>query len=261
LYGTSYSSDIIVESKSGYVDIVIENPWDSEDNSNLIILREDNKGLSLQKVCEIPLRSMMALGGDKNNIKDYNVASNNKYTYYFAVKTGGEYNDAYEVFKSESVTTEYHDWFVIGLSYDNQYGYNVDVSNIWSFGLSTTENIVEQYKHNYNKTVHDGFGKHASLSVGIRNYAEFTINCLIGDVNCSGEYYDDIDMVEAWNEFCHSSFIKLYKEPKGRIMLVDAMSNEDKNNIWCNENPTTISTAFAQVGTTRNTPIYTWGLI
>lgn len=260
-YSTNYSQDISVQSKKGYVDIFIENPWDINDGNYLIVLRQDNKSLSLQKVCEIPLRSMNALGGTKNNIRDYNVASKNTYTYYFAVKNNDGYITECDLLKSNTVNVNYDQWFVIGLEEDNEHGFNVDEGNIWSFELNASGSVVSSYKHNYNKSTYDNFDRYASLSIGRKNYVDFTLNCFIGDVNCDGEYYDDIDMVNEWVDFCHSSCVKLYKDPKGRIMLVDATSMESSHEIMSSEDPTTINASFKQIGDTYNVPIYTWGLI
>ena len=274
-YSTILSSDIIVEPKDCCVDIKLTNPWEIDestslnDENKLIIYRKSQTSLSMQRVCEVPLMSLSFLDGSLNHIEDYNVSNGIEYTYLFAIKS--HKNDDYDInsgyyaesmlYESLPILLNSREWYVIEIDEDDNNGYTVNknIDNIWSFGLNVEPS---PYKTNYDKTVYDGFNKYASIGTGKRNYVDFSISALLGSVSCEGKYYDDIDMINSWSNFCASPSVKLYKDPKGTIMLVEITGmDRDNTEIITNELPTTIKVEFIQIGDTYNIPIYTWELI
>lgn len=255
-YLLSYSDNINVVPQKYYNKVIITPDENIEDANNIVLFRKDKGKFALNKVCEIPLLSADTLGGRHYEVNDYCVSSNNTCTYYYTLKSDAEYVNA-TLQSTIDVDIKFDEWVVIGLS-DGEKNGTVDVNNIWRFALSVEPSV---YKHNYDKTTYEGFGKYAAIGIGNRDYRDFSFSAYIGDVTCDGKYYDDVDMIDRWAYFCSSPVTKLYKDPKGRVMLVDIVNMDENDNYPLVEMPTTINVSLIQTGEIISEQVYTWELI
>lgn len=176
------------------------------------------------------------------NIYDYNVANQTEYRYLIFPETE---TASGAPLQSNIVETHWWDWSVTGLIADpnNPNQYFADPDNIWLFDMNLES--AEQLQH-YNKTIYDTFGKFPRVSQGKLNYTTGGVSCLIGNLT-NNKYYDTIDMIENWREFCATSNLKLLKDRKGQKMIVDISESSNKIMDETNQQANIITFQYVQL--------------
>lgn len=189
----------------------------------------------------------LGIENDSKCVQDYNIRNGSIYEYWIYPLFDSDGVAKYgNPIVCENIQTKWDRISVIGLKETNEDDfYEVDYDNIWTFSLNIQEGDI---KPEYDKVYHDGFNRFSKGYSGKRNYIKSSISCLIGDVNCSGNYdNDDVYKLEKWQDFCNSNCLKLLKTNKGYVLPVDIENTSIKidNNII--ETPSTISFNYRQM--------------
>lgn len=196
------------------------------------------------------------LDSDELAFEDYNIKNNRDYKYYItpSMLVDGQ-NVLAPTIETDIITTHWGSWSVIGLKYtDSKDIYAIDKNNIWIFKLNIKSGDITPV---YNKSFVDGFGKYPKSFVGDTDYIKSSLSCLIGDVSCVGDYInDDVDKLEKWRSFCHSSSPKLIRDIKGHVFLADiedTTKSIDDNTL---QMQTEISFNFREIGDAKKVSVY-----
>lgn len=232
-------------------------------DSKALITFEDNDN-KLKGISESALGYLFSVYREKNNSNkleyiarlndgslsmiDYNVANQNQYKYY-VFKEDDNYFSGANI--SDSVETCWWDWSIIGVAENNDGHFIVDTTNIWSFELNLESAETVQ---NFSKTEYRNLTKFPKISNGKLNYASGGVTCLIGQIR-NNKYVDTTEMLEAWNNFCVNGQLKILKDRKGRIMVVDITSSSSKIMDITSEQVNTITFNWTQIGVTDNMTI------
>lgn len=154
-------------------------------------------------------------------IQDYSVGNRIESKYYIIPIVDDDGMQIYgDPVISDIVSTNYDGWSIVGLLPGNvKNEYIVDKNNIWYLDLNIEP---EAYVLNTDKTFNDGFGRFSKSVSGSRMYLTSGLSALIGRVDCNGDYVDDnANRNKRFYKFCHSPNLKLLKDRKGNVLLVD----------------------------------------
>ncbi len=206
------------------------------------VYREKNKNSQLEYVTTIQSGAL--------EVYDYDVANQTDYRYYVFPSTQTENSSPLE---SNTVRTDWWNWSVVGVVQDetNPNVYYVDSDNIWLFDMNLES--AEQVQ-NYAKTVYQTFGKYPRVSTGNLNYTTSSITCLIARMY-NNTFTDTVDMLERWREFCNNSQLKILKDRKGQVMIVDIIDTSNKFDDVSKEQVNSITFSYTQIGDTKDISI------
>jgi len=175
---------------------------------------------------------------------DYNVANQTSYIYHLFPITASTIGG---VLKSESTTTDWWNWSLTGIleSSDDENIYYADADNIWLFRLNLKSNSIDQ---NLDITTYEGFTQYSKISKGFRNYMTGSITCLLGDVENVEYINDTVQKQKDFASFVLSTELKVLKDPKGNIWLIDTISNSYSIIDEISQQPTMLNFEWHEIG-------------
>lgn len=181
---------------------------------------------------------------------DYLCANQTEYTYFVIPETDGEMGVSMQ---SPSITT---DWWNYSLTSLKQIGENTYVADkVWLFDYNLTSTDIVQ---NTDVSTFKTFTKHPKVSKGLNNYQTMGISCLIGNVDLVTEKYNDnIELLNAWQNFVSQETLCLWKDRKGSIKVgVVASSPTSKYMDETIDQLTTITFNFIETMDVNNISVY-----
>jgi hypothetical protein len=207
---------------------------------------------------------------NKNNdifyhLIDYNVKSNNEYTYFISPLT----NEYAQTTLQGKVLASW-DVFLLSPIYkiqDNKYGiiknkFGEPIN--WVFQLNCSEGNITL---NQDKTIFTTFASKPKISIGSLNYYTGNFSCLLGNCLYNDQYYEPNILLELWDEMIKENNIYLFKNPKGDAMIISLEDgtkrkymNEVANyvvgsyngNIAITNRPTTIDFSYLEIADADN---------
>lgn len=207
-----------------------------------LIYRQELGSSVLEYVTEIP--------ADKTDLVDYNV-ENNKYYKYIIFPTTE--NTIGVQFSSDDYTyTNWWDWVLLGLTQskvDNLF--YVNTKNIWRFELDVQGQPLAQ---NIDVAERNSNLKYTNWSFGKKNYLTGGLTGYLGRID-NGEYIDSANMREKFSEFLGNNSLKLLKDRKGNIFLIDIVDSNFKFLDEVESQPLTVTFSFVELGSTKGLSI------
>lgn len=226
-----YTSDIVSSFVSGLTEPLVG--WQ--------VYRSKSGESVLKKIAEVDK--------DVLSITDYLVANQTEYTYYVVPVTTGQLGVN---LKSLPITTDWWNWCVMSIK---NVGGNLYIpEEIWTFDNNLTSGTTT---HNTDKTVYQTFSKYPKVSIGESDYIDGNITCLLGDVNCKTNTYDEpAKMMEDWRKFCLSEKDMILKDRKGHIYKIVITEDSSQFMDEIGLQPSTISFSYVQCGTLDDIVVY-----
>ena len=163
--------------------------------------------------------------GSEKWCEDYIVGDMCEYKYYIYPILYND-NDNYETvnqpFETNKILIDTGSLTVAGLIQDGDI-FKVDTNCVWKFSANISDGGTTL---NTNKNFIDTSNSYQQESAATRAYKTKSVTALIGNIDCSSrKFVDTFEMLEAWDEFCASSSLKVLIDLRGRIMLGDIDNN------------------------------------
>lgn len=185
-------------------------------------------------------------------IEDYVVGDLCDYRYYIypvCGKTIGEtpVQIVSQPFTSDIVQLKDGILSVMGLIKDDTADntYHIDKNNVWLFGLNINDSGTTL---NTNKSFTDTQNRYQQETGTFRSYKTKSVTALLGTFDCTTrEYTDKFEKLEAWDEFCRSSSLKVLVDLRGRVMIGDIDNNPNIEYDSCCDKEATVSFSFKEM--------------
>lgn len=210
---------------------------------------EDIVGYRIQRknIKDNVMKTVAEVGGDNTGVVDFNIANNATYKYYITPVLSKDNETVLgQTVETDELNTSWDSWSIIGLKEVGEKQYEIDNDNIWVFHLNLE---AGDYKPVYSKTFVNGFGRFPKGFSGETNYLKGSLSCYVGAVNKFGDYdNDDANKDKKWREFCNNGDLKLLRDLKGNVFLVDIEDTTQKIESYANDMPTKLSFNFIQLG-------------
>lgn len=231
-----YTNDIVSSVISGLTEPLIG--WQ--------IYRRDSNNSFLKKIAEVDKESL--------GIVDYLTANQTNYEYYVIPVTEKQLGI---ILKSGSVKTCWWNWCLMSIKNVSD---NIFIPDeIWTFDNNLSSGDIIS---NTDKTIYQNFTQYPKFSVGESNYISGNISCLLGNVDCKTNTYNEtVEMMNAWKKFCISEKDMILKDRKGNMYKVVITDNSSKFLDESSLQPSTISFSFTECGNIDNMTIYENGII
>lgn len=167
-------------------------------------------------------------------IEDFVVGSKCPYTYYIypVCQAYTDKGEPYDKISSPIISKpfEIQDGIirVIGLieDEDNPNEYYIDHNNVWHFSLNLSDTgFSNTMAKSYSDTLH----KYPKETMGNGNYRTFSIEGLLGRIDCTThEYIDTYDDIIEWEQFMSNSQLKMVIDLRGIVTIGNIESNSFK---------------------------------
>lgn len=243
--------------------------WDTEStalaifNDNLSASNFNNENILYYKIQrkntrENIMRTVANVDKTETKIIDFNIGNKATYKYYITpiLEVDGKEVTG-QTIETDEFDTDWCSWSVIGLKTVDEATYEIDDDNIWIFHLNLE---AGDYKPVYSKTYTQGMGRFPKGFSGKTNYIKGSLSCYLGEVDKYGDYCnDDVVKNKKWTEFCNNDELKLLRDIKGNVFLVDIEDTSMKVENYINGMPTKISFNFIQLGDAE--PISTYKVV
>lgn len=232
--------------------------WDTEStalatfNNNLSASNFNNENILYYRIQrkdakENIMRTVANVDKTQTKITDFNIGNKATYKYYITpiVEIDGKEITG-QTIETDEFSTDWCTWSVIGLKTVEENTYEIDEDNIWIFHLNLE---AGDYTPVYSKTFTQGMGRFPKAFSGETNYIKGSLSCYSGAVDKFGNYCDD-DVIKnkKWAEFCNNGEIKLLRDVKGNVFLVDIENTSMNVETYAKDMPTKISFNFIQLG-------------
>lgn len=209
-----------------------------------------------EKVGENRRHIVTSVSASTTSVIDYLVKNNTTYKWYVFPKT---YDELGISMASAETTSNWWNWSLTSYEEidESHEGFYI-AENVWQFHMGldaplSSSDIIQ----NIDKTQIKTFSRFPKVSCGDSDYLSGSITCLLGDVNCTTQQYEDnIDLLNAWYDFVSSGKPCILKDIKGQAYLVSISDNTSKYMDDVLEQPVTISFSFIQTGTIDNISVY-----
>lgn len=181
------------------------------------------------------------------SIIDYNVTNETTYRYYVFKEDESAISEAVV---SNDVATCWWDWCLIDVLpiASTPDVYYADTNNIWKFDLNLSSAARTQ---NISVTTYNNLTKYPKISTGALNYSSGGITCLLGSVRRTStslaEYYEPASLLDDWNDFCANGNMKLLKDRKGNVLLVNITSTSAQTDDVTTQQANTITFNWVEV--------------
>ena len=219
-------------------------------NNNVIYYKIQRKNVK-----ENIMRAVANVDKSETKVIDFNIGNKATYKYYITpvIEADGKEVTG-QTIETDEFNTEWCSWSVIGLKTIENDVYEIDDNNIWIFHLNLEPG---DYKPVYSKTFTQGMGRFPEGFSGETNYIKGSLSCYIGEVDKFGDYCnDDVVKNKKWAEFCNNDEMKLLRDVKGNVFLVDIEDTSMKVENYVNGMPTKISFNFIQIGDAEHVCVY-----
>lgn len=182
-------------------------------------------------------------------ITDYLVANQTEYVYYVIPVTESKLGIT---FISSAVKTNWWNWCLMSIKNVTN---NIFIpEQIWTFDNNLTSGDIT---HNIDKTIYQNFTKYPKVASGNSTYISGSISCLLGDVNCKTNTYDEpVEKMEAWREFCASDNEIILKDRKGNMYKVAITENSSQFIDEVGSQPSVISFSYVECGEIGDIKVY-----
>lgn len=172
---------------------------------------------------------------------DYNVGNNTTYSYVVFPKVDGLIGDP---LTSDEIKTCWWNWALLGVLKVEDFVCYIDVENIWLFDLNLTSETLTQ---NIQKQVINNLTRFEKISVGEQDYLSGGIKALLGQFK-NEEFNDTSELEEKLKDFVSSDCVKILKDRKGNIFLVEIVSSSIEIDDKLIEQIASVSLQFVEVG-------------
>lgn len=158
------------------------------------------------------------------SIVDHNVKNNTTYQYYI-YKEDDDYISEANI--TNVVRTNWDTWSIASfVKIDESNGkeiYQV-VDDIFILNLNLESGDTSQV---FNKTVYDNLTQYPKISVGQNNYSKGSLNAILGTIQ-DNTYQEYSGGMVGWNWFCGNGRLKILKDRKGNVWIVDIQDTSNK---------------------------------
>ncbi len=163
---------------------------------------------------------------NERKIKDYIVGDECDYTYYIYPICNDTINNVNVEIISQPIVSEpiklnSRTLSLMGLIADkeNENCYHIDTNEIWLFSLNVKDGGTIL---NTNKLFSDTMNRYQQKTDGNRVHKSKSVTALLGNIDCTTKQYSDtFEKLEAWDNFCESSALKVLVDIRGRIIVGD----------------------------------------
>lgn len=164
------------------------------------------------------------LSSGRLSIVDHNVKNNTSYQYYI-YKEDDNYISEANI--TNVVRTNWDTWSIASfVKIDESNGkeiYQV-VDDIFILNLNLESGDTSQV---FNKTVYDNLTQYPKISVGQNNYSKGSLNAILGTIQ-DNTYQEYSGGMAGWNWFCGNGRLKILKDRKGNVWIVDIQDTSNK---------------------------------
>lgn len=208
---------------------------------------------------------------------DYKVQANQWY-HYLAAAQVPDLTEGYRYLMFENkdsngdlsyIKMRWDNWSIQDIEDSDTENLYIKTGNTWLMNLNYVSNTVTQ---NTNVMSYETLGRFSKYGVGQKNYQSGTFNCLLGAMkevyvynednkvlnyknyqytekdNETSIYGRELEKLERWKEFVYNGKLKLLKDFKGNIWIIQIMSNPTYDiNYQAGVMPTTISFEWQEV--------------
>lgn len=123
--------------------------------------------------------------------------------------------------------------------------YEVDYNNVWIMMYATE---IDDRTHQIGKTFTDTLGRFPKETVTQKNYIKSGAKGYAGDYVCPiGDYYEDYELIRAWENFCLSSNLKIIKDTRGYVIPCDIDSFTTGTEVIGNNLLTSVKITYTQL--------------
>lgn len=158
------------------------------------------------------------------SIIDHNVKNNTSYQYYI-YKEDDDYISEANI--TNVVRTNWETWSIASfVKIDESNGkeiYRV-VDDMFILNLNLESGDTSQV---FNKTVYDNLTQYPKISVGQNNYSKGSLNAILGTIQ-DNTYQEYNGGMVGWNWFCGNGRLKILKDRKGNVWIVDIQDTSNK---------------------------------
>ena len=228
---------------------------DTTNGSNIDSEEITSYHIQKKSLTENIMRTVAKVDGGISSIIDFNVANRETYKYYITPLS--EKNNSlitYNILDTPNISMDWSSWSIVGINQIKDNVYEVDDDNIWMFYLN-----IESKKRSVelSKEYQAGFNRFPKVFSYNTNYVKGSMTCYLGNIDNRSEYIDDdAQKIEKWNAFCCNQQLKLLRDTKGTVYLVDIESTSFTPEEYANGSPTKITFNFVQIDTAVDKSIF-----
>lgn len=121
--------------------------------------------------------------------------------------------------------------------------YYADLNNLWLFDVNFSSGSTSQEMEKY---VYDDFTQYPKISVGLKNYASGSFDCLLGMIQ-NNKYSDTAEMRTKFREFAANDNLKVLKDRKGAAYIVAITSVSFQVHDESSIQPLTVDVKWTQI--------------
>lgn len=212
-----------------------------------IVYRQSIKENVLRKIAFVPKEQL--------SLRDYMIKSDGNYMWSVVPTTATEIGS---FVMSAATNTGLDSWYITSLekSSDGNFDRYIPLET-WKFSIDITSGDLVQ---NTDKTQITNYTKYPKYSIGQSNFFSGHLSTLFGNMECvEATFKEDMDKLDAWNDFVASGRDCILKDIKGNLMRVQITDNVNVVDYSISGNPVGVSFDYTEVGSTKDMIIYERG--
>lgn len=212
-----------------------------------IVYRQSIKENVLRKIAFVPKEQL--------SLRDYMIKNDDNYMWSVVPTTATEIGS---FVMSAATNIELDSWYITSLekSSDGNFDRYIPLET-WKFSIDITSGDLVQ---NTDKTQITNYTKYPKFSIGQSNFFSGSLSSLFGNMECMEVVFkEDMNKLDAWNDFVASGKDCILKDIKGNLMRVQITDNVNTIDYSISGNPVGISFDYTEVGSAKDMIIYERG--
>lgn len=158
------------------------------------------------------------------SVIDHNVKNNTYYQYYIYKEDANAISEANI---TNRIYTDWDTWSIASIvKIDENNGKQIFqvVDDMFILNLNVESGDTSQV---FNKTVYENLTQYPKVSTGSHNYSKGSLNAILGTIE-NNVFQEYVGGMYGWNWFCGNGRLKVLKDRKGNIWIVDIQDTSNK---------------------------------